>query len=463
MSFCPNCGANVGDSRFCGFCGTKITNNEKSINSTAPINKTEQTEEIHRDEVVHQKSVEYEPIINKQKSNVFEQVTEKQPQPQSEENIQSETDIHSIEEDLHSYEFDDVYSSTLSSKEKAQHVTEDLPEQDIDVYIRRQNDVSDIKEKSTSKTGKKKMLTIILCILLSAIVIASSAIVGLYVKPKTDLYVIANAIAKTLFQSGSFNFNVDEYDFYDEEIDGNYNGCVFWNDNVKNSYLYFYSGYEDEIYDIIKYENGYWKRSYDGYEFDTLYRGLPTYKDVKISTEKFESTSIDEDGFESFVEYAVIPLVNAKFMENLNSSLNSLTAKQAIEIITDMISDENFNKNAIEIDKKDEVNDGIEYSLTVDINTLIKACWNYLKTSDIYTVMLDNSENREDFDRKMNDYFENEYFSGEILKLNITIDNDGYISALTYRTGCNFDDGFEYSDIGYKAEIYNFGMAEKQG
>ena len=77
--------------------------------------------------------------------------------------------------------------------------------------------------------------------------------------------------------------------------------------------------------------------------------------------------------------------------------------------------------------------------------------------------MLDNSENREDFDRKMNDYFENEYISGEILKLNITIDNDGYISALTYRTGCNFDDGFEYSDIGYKAEIYNFGMAEKQG
>ena len=31
MSFCPNCGANVGDSLFCGFCGTKIINNEKVI------------------------------------------------------------------------------------------------------------------------------------------------------------------------------------------------------------------------------------------------------------------------------------------------------------------------------------------------------------------------------------------------------------------------------------------------
>ena len=115
------------------------------------------------------------------------------------------------------------------------------------------------------------------------------------------------------------------------------------------------------------------------------------------------------------MDYAVIPFVNDELAGYWKSSLDSLSAKQAIEIITDMISDEDFNKKAIEIDKKDEVNDGIEYSLTVDINSLIKACWNYLKTSDIYTVLLDNSENREEFDRKMNDYFENEYFSGLIL------------------------------------------------
>lgn len=464
MSFCPNCGANVGDSLFCGFCGTKIINNEKVINSTDQIDKTEQTEEIRCDEAVHQNSVEYEPVIDEQKSNIFDQVVEDQLKPQSEKNIQSETDIYSIEKEPHPCELEDGYSSTLSSKEKVQHATEDLPEQNNGVHIRKQNDVSDIKEKRTPKTRKKKVLTIILCILLSAIVIASSAIVGLYIKPKTDLYIIANAIAKTVFQSGSFNFNVDEVDYYyNEETDMNYNGCVIWNDNVKNSYLYIYSGDDDDLYSIIKFENGYWKESYDGYEFDTLCRGLPTDLATNIPADKFESTSIDEDGFESFVDYAVIPFVNDELAGYWKSSLDSLSAKQAIEIITDMISDEDFNKKAIEIDKKDEVNDGIEYSLTVDINSLIKACWNYLKTSDIYTVLLDNSENREELDRKMNDYFENEDFSGLILKLDITIDNDGYINALNIRTGSNYNDGFKYEDTGYRAELYNFGMAEKQG
>ncbi len=464
MSFCPNCGANIGDSLFCGFCGTKITYNEKSINRTSQINKTGQTEETRCDEAMYQNPVEYKPVINKQEFNIFEQVAEAQPKLQPEEKIQPEMDIHSIEEEPHLCEVEDVYSSTLSSETKARHVTEDWAEQDNDVHIGKQNDVSDIKEKSTSKTRKKKMLTIILCILLSAIVIASSAIVGLYIKPKTDLYVIANAVAKTVFQSGSFNFNVDEVDYsYNGETFANYNGCVIWNDNVKNSYLYIYSGDDDDLYSIIKFENGYWKESYDGYEFDTLCRGLPTDLAINIPTDKFESTSIDEDGFESFVEYAVIPFINDEFTEYWESSIDSLTAKQVIEILTDMLLDEDFNKNAIKIDKKDEVNGGIGYSLTVDINTLIKACWNYLKTSDIYTVMLDNSENREDFDRKMSDYFENEYFSGLILKLDITIDNDGYIIALNIRTGYNYNDGFEYEDTGYRAEIYNFGMAEKQG
>ena len=64
MSFCPNCGANVGDSLFCGFCGTKIINNEKVISITDQIDKTEQTEEIRCDEAVHQNSVEYEPVID---------------------------------------------------------------------------------------------------------------------------------------------------------------------------------------------------------------------------------------------------------------------------------------------------------------------------------------------------------------------------------------------------------------
>ena len=167
MSFCPNCGANVGDSLFCGFCGTKIINNEKVINSTDQIDKTEQTEEIRCDEAVHQNSVEYGPVIDEQKSNIFDQVVEDQLKPQSEKKIQSETDIYSIEKEPHPCELEDGYSSTLSSKEKVQHATEDLPEQNNDVHIRKQNDVSDIKEKRTPKTRKKKMLTIILCILLS--------------------------------------------------------------------------------------------------------------------------------------------------------------------------------------------------------------------------------------------------------------------------------------------------------
>ena len=132
----------------------------------------------------------------------------------------------------------------------------------------------------------------------------------------------------------------------------NYNGCVIWNDNVKNSYLYIYSGDDDDLYSIIKFENGYWKESYDGYEFDTLCRGLPTDLATNIPADKFESTSIDEDGFESFVDYAVIPFVNDELAGYWKSSLDSLSAKQAIEIITDMISDEDFNKKAIEIDKK---------------------------------------------------------------------------------------------------------------
>lgn len=281
---------------------------------------------------------------------------------------------------------------------------------------------------------------------------------------------IANAVAKTVFQSGSFNFNIDEVyyqDGYTEEngdasLGDNYNGCVIWGDKVKDSYLYIYAGDDDGVNEVIKYEDSYWKVSYDGYEFDRSFRGLPTFNDRRVSTNDFESTTIDEAGFESFLDYAVIPFINDEFTEYWDSSLNSLTAKQSVEILTAMLSDEDFNMNAVEINSKEKVDDGTEYSLTVDVNSLIKACWNYLKTSDIYTVMLDNSENREEFNREMNEFFERDSFLSLQVQLAITIDDDGYINYLTYQEGYDYGDGFEYDDTGYRVEIYNFGQAVKQ-
>lgn len=471
MAFCPKCGVNVGNSLFCGNCGAKITFNENANNINDDINELKPSANTHRVKVHLKPKTEPESISNEQNFFASEPLPSVQPEPQYNEIPESNIYSGQKEPSFYSQEPTDIFSNTNLSKAELYRDAAESGEHYYNSDIEKQSNASQKNKTASPKKQRKKLLVTIVCIISAAGLIISAVAAGFYViKPKADLYVIANAVAKTVFQSGSFNFNIDEVyypDGYTEEngkalLDDNYNGCVIWGDKVKDSYLYIYAGDDDGVNEVIKYENSYWKVSYDGYEFDRSFRGLPTFNDRKVSTNDFESTTIDEAGFESFLDYAVIPFINDEFTEYWDSSLNSLTAKQSVEILTAMLSDEDFNMNAVEINSKEKVDDGTEYSLTVDVNSLIKACWNYLKTSDIYTVMLDNSENREEFNREMNEFFERDSFLSLQVQLAITIDDDGYINYLTYQEGYDYGDGFEYDDTGYRVEIYNFGQAVKQ-
>ena len=77
--------------------------------------------------------------------------------------------------------------------------------------------------------------------------------------------------------------------------------------------------------------------------------------------------------------------------------------------------------------------------------------------------MLDNSENRNEFDKEMNEYFDDfdEYFN-TLVTLDIVIDDDGYISDLSYSSGYINDGSVDFDDKEYEVEIYNFGQAVKQ-
>ena len=353
---------------------------------------------------------------------------------------------------------------------KPHRITEESSNSDYKANDKKQNVNLRVKGKAAPKAHAKKAVITIICIISAVAVIASAVAIGIYIKPKADLYVIANAVAKTVFQSGSYNFNIEgkhsEYDYIDGEdysyfCPENFNGCVIWGENVADSYIYFYSGDDDGLRYVIKFENGHWKYSYDGYKFSDVEE--KETENYPLTAEEAQSITIDENGLEKVINKIYIPFANSEFVKYWDSSIDSLTYRQIINNLKDMLLDDYFNENAVSINNKSKVDGGTEYSLSINVDKFIKSCWEYLKNTDIYTTMLDNSENRNEFDKEMNEYFDDfdEYFN-TLVTLDIVIDDDGYISDLSYSSGYINDGSVDFDDKEYEVEIYNFGQAVKQ-
>ncbi len=471
MAFCIKCGTNVGDSLFCGNCGAKITFNENAHNISEDTNEPEQSANTYRVKVHSKKKAEPESVSNEQ--NFFTSKPLPKVRPEQQDDEISEPNINLLqEEERQPYlqEPADIFSNTNRSKVKPHRITEESSNSDYKANDKKQNVNLRVKEKAAPKTHAKKAVITIICIISAVAVIASAVAIGIYVKPKADLYVIANAVAKTVFQSGSYNFNIEgkhsEYDYIDGEdysyfCPENFNGCVIWGENVADSYIYFYSGDDDGLRYVIKFENGHWKYSYDGYKFSDVEE--KETENYPLTAEEAQSITIDENGLEKVINKIYIPFANSEFVKYWDSSIDSLTYRQIINNLKDMLLDDYFNENAVSINNKSKVDGGTEYSLSINVDKFIKSCWEYLKNTDIYTTMLDNSENRNEFDKEMNEYFDDfdEYFN-TLVTLDIVIDDDGYISDLSYSSGYINDGSVDFDDKEYEVEIYNFGQAVKQ-
>ena len=470
MAFCIKCGTNVGDSLFCGNCGAKITYNEKRHNILDNANESEQSTNAYRVKVHSKKKAEPESISNEQNSFASEPLPSVQPEPQYNEIPESNIYSGQKEPSFYSQEPTDIFSNTNRSKVKPRRITEESSNSDYKANDKKQNVNLRVKGKAAPKAHAKKAVITIICIISAVAVIASAVAIGIYIKPKADLYVIANAVAKTVFQSGSYNFNIEgkhsEYDYIDGEdysyfCPENFNGCVIWGENVADSYIYFYSGDDDGLRYVIKFENGHWKYSYDGYKFSDVEE--KETENYPLTAEEAQSITIDENGLEKVINKIYIPFANSEFVKYWDSSIDSLTYRQIINNLKDMLLDDYFNENAVSINNKSKVDGGTEYSLSINVDKFIKSCWEYLKNTDIYTTMLDNSENRNEFDKEMNEYFDDfdEYFN-TLVTLDIVIDDDGYISDLSYSSGYINDGSVDFDDKEYEVEIYNFGQAVKQ-
>ena len=470
MAFCIKCGTNVGDSLFCGNCGAKITYNEKKHNILDNANESEQSTNAYRVKVHSKKKAEPESISNEQNFFASEPLPEAQPEPQYNEIPESNIYSGQKEPSFYSQEPTDIFSNTNRSKVKPRRITEESSNSDYKANDKKQNVNLRVKGKAAPKAHAKKAVITIICIISAVAVIASAVAIGIYIKPKADLYVIANAVAKTVFQSGSYNFNIEgkhsEYDYIDGEdysyfCPENFNGCVIWGENVADSYIYFYSGDDDGLRYVIKFENGHWKYSYDGYKFSDVEE--KETENYPLTAEEAQSITIDENGLEKVINKIYIPFANSEFVKYWDSSIDSLTYRQIINNLKDMLLDDYFNENAVSINNKSKVDGGTEYSLSINVDKFIKSCWEYLKNTDIYTTMLDNSENRNEFDKEMNEYFDDfdEYFN-TLVTLDIVIDDDGYISDLSYSSGYINDGSVDFDDKEYEVEIYNFGQAVKQ-
>ncbi len=470
MAFCIKCGTNVGDSLFCGNCGAKITYNEKKHNILDNANESEQSTNAYRVKVHSKKKAEPESISNEQNFFASDPLPSVQPEPQYNEGSESNIYSGQKEPSFYSQEPTDIFSNTNRSKVKPHRITEESSNSDYKANDKKQNVNLRVKGKAAPKAHAKKAVITIICIISAVAVIASAVAIGIYVKPKADLYVIANAVAKTVFQSGSYNFNIEgkhsEYDYIDGEdysyfCPENFNGCVIWGENVADSYIYFYSGDDDGLRYVIKFENGHWKYSYDGYKFSDVEE--KETENYPLTAEEAQSITIDENGLEKVINKIYIPFANSEFVKYWDSSIDSLTYRQIINNLKDMLLDDYFNENAVSINNKSKVDGGTEYSLSINVDKFIKSCWEYLKNTDIYTTMLDNSENRNEFDKEMNEYFDDfdEYFN-TLVTLDIVIDDDGYISDLSYSSGYINDGSVDFDDKEYEVEIYNFGQAVKQ-
>ena len=470
MAFCIKCGTNVGDSLFCGNCGAKITYNEKKHNILDNANESEQSANAYRVKVHSKKKAEPESISNEQNFFASDPLPSVQPEPQYNEGSESNIYSGQKEPSFYSQEPTDIFSNTNRSKVKPHRITEESSNSDYKANDKKQNVNLRVKGKAAPKAHAKKAVITIICIISAVAVIASAVAIGIYVKPKADLYVIANAVAKTVFQSGSYNFNIEgkhsEYDYIDGEdysyfCPENFNGCVIWGENVADSYIYFYSGDDDGLRYVIKFENGHWKYSYDGYKFSDVEE--KETENYPLTAEEAQSITIDENGLEKVINKIYIPFANSEFVKYWDSSIDSLTYRQIINNLKDMLLDDYFNENAVSINNKSKVDGGTEYSLSINVDKFIKSCWEYLKNTDIYTTMLDNSENRNEFDKEMNEYFDDfdEYFN-TLVTLDIVIDDDGYISDLSYSSGYINDGSVDFDDKEYEVEIYNFGQAVKQ-
>ena len=470
MAFCIKCGTNVGDSLFCGNCGAKITFNENAHIVSEDTNEPEQSANAYRVKVHSKKKAEAESISNEQNFFASDPLPSVQPEPQYNEGSESNIYSGQKEPSFYSQEPTDIFSNTNRSKVKPRRITEESSNSDYKANDKKQNVNLRVKGKAAPKAHAKKAVITIICIISAVAVIASAVAIGIYVKPKADLYVIANAVAKTVFQSGSYNFNIEgkhsEYDYIDGEdysyfCPENFNGCVIWGENVADSYIYFYSGDDDGLRYVIKFENGHWKYSYDGYKFSDVEE--KETENYPLTAEEAQSITIDENGLEKVINKIYIPFANSEFVKYWDSSIDSLTYRQIINNLKDMLLDDYFNENAVSINNKSKVDGGTEYSLSINVDKFIKSCWEYLKNTDIYTTMLDNSENRNEFDKEMNEYFDDfdEYFN-TLVTLDIVIDDDGYISDLSYSSGYINDGSVDFDDKEYEVEIYNFGQAVKQ-
>ena len=275
MAFCIKCGTNVGDSLFCGNCGAKITFNEKKHNILDNANESEQSTNAYRVKVHSKKKAEPESISNEQNFFASEPLPSVQPEPQYNEIPESNIYSGQKEPSFYSQEPTDIFSNTNRSKVKPHRITEESSNSDYRTNDKKQNVNLRVKGKAAPKAHAKKAVITIICIISAVAVIASAVAIGIYIKPKADLYEIANAAIKTAFKSGSYNFNIDSINFQNEytdenntiEIGDNYNGCVIWGNDVKNSYFYAYSGDANGLSEVVKYENGYWRYSEDGYNF----------------------------------------------------------------------------------------------------------------------------------------------------------------------------------------------------
>ena len=470
MAFCIKCGTNVGDSLFCGNCGAKITYNEKKHNILDNANESEQSANAYRVKVHSKKKAEPESISNEQNSFASEPLPSVQPEPQYNEGSDSNIYSGQKEPSFYSQEPTDIFSNTNLSKAEPRRITEESSNSDYKANDKKQNVNLRVKGKAAPKAHAKKAVITIICIISAVAVIASAVAIGIYIKPKADLYEIANAAIKTAFKSGSYNFNIEgkhsEYDYIDGEdysyfCPENFNGCVIWGENVADSYIYFYSGDDDGLRYVIKFENGHWKYSYDGYKFSDVEE--KETENYPLTAEEAQSITIDENGLEKVINKIYIPFANSEFVKYWDSSIDSLTYRQIINNLKDMLLDDYFNENAVSINNKSKVDGGTEYSLSINVDKFIKSCWEYLKNTDIYTTMLDNSENRNEFDKEMNEYFDDfdEYFN-TLVTLDIVIDDDGYISDLSYSSGYINDGSVDFDDKEYEVEIYNFGQAVKQ-
>ena len=472
MAFCIKCGTNVGDSLFCGNCGAKITYNEKKHNILDNANESEQSTNAYRVKVHSKKKAEPESISNEQNFFTSDPLPSVQPEPQYNEGSESNIYSGQKEPSFYSHEPTDIFSNTNRSKVKPHRITEESSNSDYKANDKKQSVNLRVKGKAAPKTHAKKAVITIICIISAVAVIASAVAIGIYIKPKADLYEIANAAIKTAFKSGSYNFNIDSINFQNEytdenntiEIGDNYNGCVIWGNDVKNSYFYAYSGDANGLSEVVKYENGYWRYSEDGYNFTKEDENLllEVFGQSSFSNEDFGNLTLDESGAREFVTYAVIPLANDAFMQNYESSLRKLSYSQLIDALKNMLLDKDFNKSAVSIDSKNKNKGNTEYCLTIDIDAFIKACWNYLKNTDIYELILGNSDNRKEFDKEMTDYFNNiDGLTDLTVNLKITINRDGYITDFL----CQYAEDEEADNTyysGYKVEIYNFGQAVKQ-